>query len=211
MVDMTTAIREVPPFDEMYQALCDRNSEYEGQFFVGVWTTGVFCRPTCPARKPKRENIDFFPTANDALSAGFRPCKRCHPLEVFGTAPQWLRGCLNDIQHEPNRRWTDAELRARDVEPTRLRRWFKQHHGMTFHSYLRTHRLGIAMEQINNGGKNTTGAALANGYESLSGFRAAFKYGFGNAPTGSNSTTQPVLLNRMLTSPLAGADPEKRV
>jgi AraC family transcriptional regulator of adaptative response/methylated-DNA-[protein]-cysteine methyltransferase len=199
MAGTSIAIRTMPPFDEMYEALCERDAAYEGQFFVGVWTTGVFCRPTCPARKPKRENIDFFPTASDALGAGFRPCKRCHPLEAFGTVPPWLRGCLADVEQEPHRRWTDAELRARNLEPTRVRRWFKEHHGMTFHAYLRTRRLGIAMGQINTAAENTTGAALANGYESLSGFREAFKNWFGHAPSHADPTAQPVLLNRILT------------
>lgn len=63
-----------------YQALLDKNSEYEGVFYVGVKTTGVFCRPTCPARKPKLENCEFFATAQQALLASYRPCKRCRPL-----------------------------------------------------------------------------------------------------------------------------------
>ena len=65
---------------EYYQALIDKNAEYEGIFFVGVTTTGVFCRPTCPARKPKFEHCEFFETAQQALLASFRPCKRCRPL-----------------------------------------------------------------------------------------------------------------------------------
>ncbi|KAB2832801.1 MAG: methylphosphotriester-DNA--protein-cysteine methyltransferase family protein, partial [Caedimonadaceae bacterium] len=66
--------------EEYYQALLGKKSEYEGVFYVGVKTTGVFCRPTCPARKPKFENCEFFETAQEALLASFRPCKRCHPL-----------------------------------------------------------------------------------------------------------------------------------
>lgn len=65
---------------EYYQALLDKNTEYEGVFFVGVKTTGVFCRPSCPARKPKFENCEFFETAQKALLASFRPCMRCKPL-----------------------------------------------------------------------------------------------------------------------------------
>ena len=65
---------------EYYQALISKNSEYEGVFYVGVKTTGVFCRPTCPARKPKFEHCEFFETAQQALLASFRPCKRCRPL-----------------------------------------------------------------------------------------------------------------------------------
>ena len=65
---------------EFYQALIDKNTEYECVFFVGVKTTGVFCRPTCGARKPKFENCEFFKTAQAALLASYRPCLRCRPL-----------------------------------------------------------------------------------------------------------------------------------
>lgn len=66
--------------NEYYQALLNKNTFYEGVFYVGVKTTGVFCRPTCPARKPKFENYEFYQTAQAALLASFRPCKRCRPL-----------------------------------------------------------------------------------------------------------------------------------
>lgn len=66
--------------NEYYQALLNRKTEYEGLFYVGVKTTDVFCRPTCPARKPKIENCEFFETAQQALLASFRPCRRCCPL-----------------------------------------------------------------------------------------------------------------------------------
>ena len=65
---------------EFYKALLNKNAEYEGVFYVGVKTTGVFCRPTCPARKPKFENCEFYKTAEEALLASFRPCLRCRPL-----------------------------------------------------------------------------------------------------------------------------------
>ena len=58
-----------------YQALLDKSPEFDGIFYVGVTTTGVFCRPTCPARKPKYEHCEFFKTAQDATLASFRPCK----------------------------------------------------------------------------------------------------------------------------------------
>lgn len=66
---------------EYYQALVDRNGDYDGVFFVAVKTTGIVCRPNCPARKPKFENCAFYESVEQALQAGFRPCKRCHPLD----------------------------------------------------------------------------------------------------------------------------------
>ncbi|MEM7453028.1 MAG: methylated-DNA--[protein]-cysteine S-methyltransferase [Planctomycetota bacterium] len=193
------ASQSLPPFEEMYLALCDRDPEYEGVFFVGVKTTGIFCRPTCPARKPKRENIDFYPNASEALSAGFRPCKRCRPMEVAGTTPEWLRGLLAGIESAPGRRMTDDDVRARGIEPARVRRWFKQNHGMTFHAYQRARRLSKAMGQIHTGNEDATGAALANGYQSLSGFREAFKNWFGQPPARSKDSSRPLMMNRILT------------
>ncbi len=65
---------------EYYQALVTKDSGYEGVFYVGVKTTGIFCRPTCHSRKPKFEHCEFFETAQQALLASYRPCKRCRPL-----------------------------------------------------------------------------------------------------------------------------------
>lgn len=66
--------------DEYYKLLVEKNTNYEGIFFVGVKTTGIFCRPTCPAKKPKKENCEFFQTAKEATLASYRPCKRCQPV-----------------------------------------------------------------------------------------------------------------------------------
>ncbi len=66
--------------DKYYDMLVEKNSNYEGVFFVGVKTTGILCRPTCPAKKPLKENCEFFSTAKEALLASYRPCKRCEPL-----------------------------------------------------------------------------------------------------------------------------------
>lgn len=187
----------LPSPDVMYEALVRRDTEYEGVFFVAVKTTGIFCRPTCSARKPKRTNVEFYRTACDALSAGFRPCRRCKPLEVFGAAPSWINELLRRVEEDPSKRWTDADLRRADIEPTRVRRWFKQYHGMTFHTYQRTRRLAMALGQINVG-STATRAAFENGFESLSGFRDAFKQWCG-APPQDAAGGPPIIVNRVLT------------
>ena len=196
---MSQTATSLPSEDLMYQALCDRNAEFEGVFFVGVRTTGIFCRPTCPAKKPHRKNVEFYSCTRDALSAGFRACKRCRPLEVSGAAPDWLVDLLAQVESDPNRRWTDADLIKLEIEPTRVRRWFKANHSMTFHSYLRARRLGNALGQINTQHIDTTSAALASGYESLSGFREAFKKWFGQSPKNSRGSVSSITLNRILT------------
>jgi len=193
---------ELPPRTEMYEALCNRDSEFEGIFFVGVKTTGIFCRPTCPAKKPLLKNVDFYGNVRDALAAGFRPCKRCKPMTVSGAAPEWLADLLGKIEDDPDRRWKDQDLRDLGLEPSRVRRWFKTNHGMTFHSYQRTRRLGRALGQIQVNDQSATAAQLNAGYESASGFRVAFRKLFQSMPPSKakgNDDANPMFVNRVLT------------
>ena len=187
----------MPPVEEMYDALVQRDSHYEGVFVVGVITTGVFCRPTCPARKPKPENVRYFATCRDALQAGFRPCKRCHPMEMVGVHPEWVRELLQAVESDPARAWRDDDLRQHGLEPARVRRWFKQHHGMTFHAYQRARRLGEALGRIQLG-DDSMEAGFSAGYESSSGFRDAFAKLFGTPPGRAKSTTR-LVVNRVPT------------
>src|ERR1700675_2854552 len=74
--------------DIYYQAMLARDHRFDGKFFVAVKTTGIYCRPICPAR-PKRENVEFFPNALEAEKAGYRPCMRCRP-ECAPLSPAWI-------------------------------------------------------------------------------------------------------------------------
>ena len=80
-------MNSIPPRREMERAYRGRDRSYDGVFFLAVKTTGIFCRPSCPARKPQPRNVQYFATARDALFAGYRPCKRCRPVDVRGRAP----------------------------------------------------------------------------------------------------------------------------
>ena len=71
----------------MYRALSRRDAAYEGVFFTGVKTTGIFCRPTCKAKRPRAENVEFFPTVNEALHGGYRPCRLCRPMDGAKPVP----------------------------------------------------------------------------------------------------------------------------
>ncbi len=199
----------LPPEETMYTALLEKNSAFEGIFIVGVKTTGIFCRPTCTARKPKRENVEFFANTQDALAVGYRPCKVCRPMERCGDEPPWLKNLLREISRDPSRRWKDADLRERNIDPARIRRWFKQHHGITFQAYLRALRINRAFGQIRHTG-NVTDTAFGAGFESLSGFNDAFKSLAGFAPSHSKQGAI-VTINRILTPlgpMLAGATEE---
>ena len=154
---------------EFYQALLDKNIHYEGVFFVGVQTTGVFCRPTCPARKPKFENCEFYKTAGEALLASFRPCMRCRPLSHPGQVSDLVRTLVNAVEADPSRRWKDRDFEGLSVDASTARRQFKKRFGMTFVEYARARRIGLAMKQI-RAGDAVIEAQLNTGYESSSGF-----------------------------------------
>lgn len=175
---------QLPPADEMMAAFMGRNSEYDGVFFTGVRTTGIFCRTTCSARKPLPKNVEFFGSTGQALFAGYRPCRRCRPLEPRGAAPEWLRPLLERIERDPMERVRDRDLRTLGLDPGRVRRWFHRNHGMTFHAYQRARRLGSAFEEIREG-KDVTSTAFDHGFDSLSGFNSAFARFMGDAPTRS--------------------------
>jgi AraC family transcriptional regulator, regulatory protein of adaptative response / methylated-DNA-[protein]-cysteine methyltransferase len=167
---------------EFYQALLDKDAHYEGVFFVGVKTTGVFCRPTCPARKPKFENCEFYKKAQEALLASFRPCMRCRPLSHPNQVSDLVRTLVDAVEADPSKRWKDCDFEELSVDASTARRQFKKRFGMTFVEYARARRMGLAMKQIRTGDA-VIDAQLNTGYESSSGFRDAFSKIMGAAPT----------------------------
>lgn len=162
--------------------MLNKNTEYEGVFFVGVKTTGVFCRPTCPARKPKFEHCEFFETAEQALLASFRPCKRCRPLSHPKQVSELIQKLVEAVEENPEKRWKDKDFKELAVDASTARRQFKKRFGMTFVQYARARRMGLAIKQIREG-EAVIEAQLSTGYESSSGFRDAFSRIMGMAPT----------------------------
>lgn len=167
---------------EFYKALLDKNIQYDGIFFVGVKTTGVFCRPTCPARKPKFENCEFYRSPQEALLASFRPCMRCRPLSHPNQVSDLVRTLVDIIEADPTKRWKHSDFQSLSVDASTARRQFKKRFGMTFIEYARARRMGIAMKQIRVG-DSVIDTQLHAGYESSSGFRDAFSKIMGAAPT----------------------------
>jgi AraC family transcriptional regulator of adaptative response/methylated-DNA-[protein]-cysteine methyltransferase len=199
----------LPDAETLYDALVHKDSTFEGTFFAGVKTTGIFCRPTCTARKPKQENVEFFKTAREAVMHGYRPCKVCNPLGYKGEIPGWLRPLIAEIDSTPGIRLKDHDLKERGIDPNRVRRWFQKHHGMTFQTYLRALRIGQAFGRIQYGGK-VIDAAFDSGYESLGGFTESFKKTTGFSPR-SSRYREIVTVTRILTPlgpMLAGATEE---
>jgi AraC family transcriptional regulator, regulatory protein of adaptative response / methylated-DNA-[protein]-cysteine methyltransferase len=188
----------MPPISEMTRAYLENDAAYNGLFFLGVRTTGIFCRPTCPARKPLPMNVEYFPSAQAAVFAGYRPCKRCRPLES-DDQPAWAGELLSEVERDPSPRITDADLKARGIDPATVRRHFLRQYGMTFQAFTRARRLSATLSRI-RADAPLDGAVFESGYESHSGFRDAFLRTFGDTP-GNHRDGECVLLS-WLRSPL---------
>lgn len=185
--------------DEFWRALSERDSSYEGLFVAGVKTTGIFCRPVCPARKPLRQNVEFFATAKEALYAGYRPCLRCRPMDSGGKVPELIETLRRTIERRPSQPIRDRDLAAMGIEPSTARRQFKRYYGMSFQAYQRARRLGSALAAVRNG-SNVLDTQLDHGFQSPSGFREAFAKLFGAAP--SQASGVHCLIARWIESPL---------
>lgn len=186
-------------FEQMYQAVIDKDINYEGIFFTAVKTTGIFCRPSCTAKKPKPENIEFFKSTKECILKGYRACKVCHPLEMLSETPQYIKQIIKELTLDPSLKFKDYELRQRGIEPNQLRRWFVKNHGITFHAYQRMFRINSAFKKIQNGA-SVTDVAFYSGFESLSGFGDSFKHIFGVSP--KNSKTQQIIDLKRIETPL---------
>src|SRR5438874_6300070 len=101
----------LPNRREMMRAFQDKNAEYDGVFYVAVRTTGIFCRPSCPSR-PNPANVEFFGSVRDCWFAGYRPCKRCRPLEANGTPPEWAATLMQRVESSPDAPITGIALGA---------------------------------------------------------------------------------------------------
>jgi len=172
---------DLPDHSTLYQALIERDERFDGQAYVCVGTTGVFCRLTCPARKPKSENCRFLASIGECIEAGFRPCKRCHPLHSAAKADPIIDQLLRELDQNPRRRWREHHIQQMGYDLSTVRRSFKRHFGMTFLELARQRRLREGFEALSNGGK-VIEAQLDAGFQSASAFRTAFARLLGCSP-----------------------------
>lgn len=174
-----------------YRALETRDARFDGRFFVGVLTTGIYCRPVCPARTARRENVRFYPSAAAAEEAGFRPCLRCRPE----TAPEqgaW-RGTSNTVSRglaliaagELDGEDSSVErLAARlGVGERQLRRLFEQHLGASPNAVAQTRRVAFAKQLLHETALTMSDVAFASGFGSVRRFNEAFQRLYGRPPS----------------------------
>ncbi len=186
----------------LHAALLRRDPAYEGRAWVGVTTTGIFCRLTCPARKPRPENCRWFDSPAGAMAAGFRPCRRCHPTGPETAADPAVQQLTAALAADPGRRWTEADVATLGLDPSTVRRAFRRHAGMTFLELARQTRLREGMRGL-SAGAPVIAAQLDAGFDSASGFRDAFARLFGHPPAAMRGG-EPGLLAEWIDTPLGG-------
>ena len=177
--------------DEMYEAVISNDADYDGLFFYGVKSTGVFCRPSCPSKKPLRENLCFFQNAEEAKKAGFRPCKRCRsdllsyrPMkEIADRVKKHL-----DQMYERHTSWS-AELRELGLSPRRAAELFKEAYGMTPKAYMDQLKLQEAKRLLSETDRRVIDIAASVGFGGLSTFNRFFKEQTGFTPLAYRKTT----------------------
>lgn len=171
------------------QAMQAKDPRFDGRFFVGVKTTGVYCRPVCPVKTPHPRNVTFFPTAAAAAEAGFRPCLRCRPESSPGT-PAWagtsttVSRALRLIGEGALDTQGVAALSDRlGVTSRHLSRLFMQHLGASPKAVAQTRRLHFAKKLLDETDLPMTEVALSAGYGSLRSFNDHFKRSYGRPPS----------------------------
>ena len=183
--------------ESYYKALLNRDEKFIGIFYVGVKTTNVFCLPTCRARKPKLDNVEFYTELKDLLQNGYRPCKICNPTENANTPPADVVKAISLLKQ--SERTTDYHLKISGLQPESIRRWFKKHYGITFQTYQRMIRINSAFQELKDG-KSVTSSAFDSNYNSLSGFGYTYKKLIGEAP--QKSFHKNIILINRITTPL---------
>ncbi len=183
--------------DACYRAISVRDARFDGRFFTGVKTTGIYCRSVCPARTPRSENVTFFPSAAAAQEAGFRPCLRCRP-ETAPDLGAWL-GTSNSV----SRALSLIEMGALDeasvdtlagrvgIGERQLRRLFDQHLGASPIAVAQTRRVLLAKQLVHETRLPMTEIAMAAGFGSLRRFNETFRALFGRPPTALRRAAGP--------------------
>jgi AraC family transcriptional regulator, regulatory protein of adaptative response / DNA-3-methyladenine glycosylase II len=176
--------------DACYRAIQTRDARFDGRFFTGVTTTGIYCRPVCPARLPRRENVRFFPSAAAAEEAGFRACLRCRP-ETSPEGGAW-RGASSTVSRalgliengalDDEGGNVDALAERLGVGGRQLRRLFQQHLGASPLGVAQTRRVLLAKQLIHETELPMAQIALAAGFGSVRRFNETFQQLYGRPP-----------------------------
>lgn len=193
------------PTEAIYRAIDSRDPRFDGRIFIGVTSTGIYCRPVCPARTPKRDHIRIFEHAAAAESAGFRPCRRCHP-EVSPDAPEWDiradlvgRGLRLIAHGVADREGVGGLARRLAVGERHLHRQFLAELGASPRAIARSRRARIARQLIDQTGLSMTQIAYTAGFGSIRAFNDTIKDVYGVSPSAlRNGQRRPADLSLVL-------------
>lgn len=199
--------------DRCYRALRARDARFDGRFFVGVTSTGIYCRPICPSRPPKRENCTFHPSAAAAEAAGFRPCLRCRPELAPGNASidagarlaQQAASLIEDGVADGGS--VDAIAARLGISDRHLRRVFQTEFGVAPIAYAQTHRMLLAKRLLTDTRLAVTDVALASGFHSVRRFNALFRERYRLNPTELRRAAAPRAVADRFTFELAFRPP----
>lgn len=176
---------------ETWEAIINCDPAYDGTFFYGVDTTGIFCRPSCRSKKPKKENIRVFKTIDEAVSAGFRPCKRCRPEQIRWPDEDLARHVVEIIEKRYREPLTLPHLAGMlHISPYHLHRTFKRIVGQTPAAYLRASRLKAAEKLLVETEYTITDIAAAVGFSNAAHFSTVFQKQYGLPPSAYRSQCQ---------------------
>jgi len=172
--------------DTMWDAVIACRAEYDGIFFYGVKTTGIFCRPSCKSKTPRRENVDFFGSAREAMERGFRPCKRCRPDLLEATHDpneRTVREIRELLEREYHGSWTlDRLARHAGISAFHLQRVFKKYTGLSPKQYLNRIRVEEAKRLLADSGRKITDICYTVGFSRPDPFYQAFRRFTGLSP-----------------------------
>ncbi|HYC56399.1 MAG TPA: AlkA N-terminal domain-containing protein [Candidatus Binatia bacterium] len=183
--------------DRCYRAMTSHDARFDGRFFIGVRTTGIYCRPVCRVRLPHLKNVTFYPCAAAAEQAGFRACRRCRPEAAPGSAA-WMgtsatvARAMRLIDAGALDGASVADLAGRlGVSERHLRRLFDQHVGAAPNQIALTRRLHLARRLLDDSSLSVAEIALASGFGSIRRFNAAMQVAFGDTPSRLRQVATP--------------------
>jgi len=170
--------------NEKWQAVVSCDGSYDGMFFYGVKTTGIFCRPSCKSKTPVRDNVTFIDNAVKAIEIGFRPCKRCCPDKVvFEPYLELMKKAKDIFDVDYNKQVHLSQISKQiGVSTNHLIKIFKQHNGLTPTQYIVKIRVDKASELLNHKDINILEIASMTGFNSVSNFYKYFKKLTGHTP-----------------------------